>query len=84
MRIKMQRRNTMVDRLVPASAVVLLFPEMLLLPAWLLAMILTVGAAAQSARACCSGALGKRLAYPWCGIGTSVISGFLGTSHSAR
>ena len=62
MRIKVGRRNLMVERLVPARAVVLLSADMHPLPAWQLAVILTVGAAARSARVCCSGAHGKRLA----------------------
>jgi hypothetical protein len=35
MRIKMRRRNTMVESLVPASAVVLLSTDLLPLSAWL-------------------------------------------------
>jgi hypothetical protein len=40
LRIKMRQRNTMVERLVPASAVVLLFTDLLPLSAWLPAIIL--------------------------------------------
>lgn len=44
------RRYTLVERLVPASVVALLFADLLPLPSGLLAIILAVGAAAQSAR----------------------------------
>jgi uncharacterized protein involved in response to NO len=44
------QRNTIVERLVPASAVALLFADMLPLLAGLLAIILAIGVAAQGAR----------------------------------
>lgn len=44
------RRDTLVERFVPASVVALLFADLLPLPSGLLAIILAVGAAAQSAR----------------------------------
>lgn len=79
MRIKMRRRNTMLERLVPASAVVLLFTDLLRLEAWLPTIILAVGAAAK-ARGCSSAAHGKRLACLWGGFGTSAVSGGHGQS----